>query len=962
MKVRAVLVLLLGMIALAIASCSSDKSDGKEAGCDNPAHTVCGDFCVDLKTDPKSCGSCTKVCSATEECKNGTCTAKPTTECPIGQAKCGGTTCIDIQTNSMNCGLCGNACGSAQACVGGLCTCPGGQMACLKTCANVQTDLANCGSCGRACRTGENCVAGACTCQDGLTQCSGACVDLQSNGANCGSCGMACSGELVCDNGACAAGCSGGRMKCDQSCADFQTDPANCGGCGNKCPAGGACNAGQCSCATAGQALCGGVCVDTQSSGENCGSCGNRCPTGAVCNGGTCACPAGQMQCGTQCVDLKTSQQHCGACNSVCGTTCSNGTCMGGAGGAGGGGGAGGSGGGGGAGGSGGSGGAPQTGCAGPEVINDFETGTSAMNPSEGRMGWWYVFHDDMTGTISPPKIMEAIAAAELPAAEQTECNKYALHVTASGHPQYVGFGGTFLPAPPPSELKSPYSVEKYTGISFKIKAGSGTAPPVFFEMATKENQPPTSGGTAMNDAVDTYNTRGKLITGITSSWQTITVPFSTLAPRYLPDGTGDACGAGVVCEAPRFNPANVLGFQFAVYEQFMTLGANGAFDLWIDDVKFVTGDEGIPTLAQSEAGALKFPRDGMVGTCTKPAGATGKQLIEMFQRWKQVFVVADGGNLRVQRIEESNDTVSEGIAYGLLIAVYFNDKDLFDKLYAYWNAHLAQGKLMTWRIGGQGGSGAATDADEDTAFALLQADKQWPGGNYKMQAQQVINDIWQYEVAGTVLKPGNNFGNQDLFNPSYFSPAWYREFKKVDTAHDWDGVIATGYSYINQIAGANGLVPAWCSNACSSAGGGGYEDANMYQYDSHRMPWRLGLDACWNNNADAKAYVLKTTNFFAGLANNGIGTIFDVYSTTGQPKSGAAANSASIVGTAAIGAMVTAGSNAGHKAFLDRGYQFVLDAAYVPDPTTRADAYTYYNATVGLLMALTMSGNFQIL
>ena len=125
---------------------------------------------------------------------------------------------------------------------------------------------------------------------------------------------------------------------------------------------------------------------------------------------------------------------------------------------------------------------------------------------------------------------------------------------------------------------------------------------------------------------------------------------------------------------------------------------------------------------------------------------------------------------------------------------------------------------------------------------------------------------------------------------------------------------------------------------------------------------WRMALDVCWNNNADAKAYVLKTTNFFAGLANNGIGTIFDVYSTGGQPKSGAAANSASIVGTATIGAMVTAGTNAGHKAFLDRGYQFVMDAAYVPDPTIRMDAYTYYNATVGLLMALTMSGNFQIL
>jgi endo-1,4-beta-D-glucanase Y len=961
MKVRAALVFLLGLIVFAIASCSSDESGGGDGSkCENRNHVLCDGFCVDLQTDELSCGNCTTKCGPGIECVAGRC-ATPM-DCPSGQAKCNGTTCVDVTSNPMNCGVCTNRCGTAQSCVSGKCSCAPGQTACGQECVVTATDVRNCGTCGNACKTGEACTGGMCQCQGNLTRCGADCVSTQSSGANCGMCGKACETGSVCDNGACAASCSGGKMQCGQDCVDFMTDPANCGACGTKCSAGGACVGGMCTCAGAGQLLCGGQCVDGQSDAANCGSCGNRCGTGAVCQGGMCMCPQGKMQCGTECVDVLSSTQHCGGCNRSCGTgTCSAGLCSGGGGGGAGGGGAGGAGGTGGSSGGGGAGGS--SGCASPGVISDFESGLGDMVMQEGRNGWWYVFHDEMAGSISPPKMDTAFPASELPAAEQMMCSKYALHATTSGHPQYVGFGGTFLPAPPPSELKSAYDVSKYTGISFKIKSGgSGAAPPMFFEVLTKETQPPESGGTAMNDAVDMYNTRGRLITNITSSWQTIAVPFSMLAPRYLPDGTSSACGAGVVCEAPRFNPANALGFQFSLYDQFMTLGANGSYDLWVDDVKFVTGDEGLPAHTQTETGMFKFPRDGMVGSCTKPTGATGKQLIEMYQLWKKTFVVADGANLRVQRPEEANDTVSEGIAYGMLIAVYMNDKDLFDKLWGYWNAHRVSNDvlLMTWRIGGAGGSGAATDADEDTAFALLQAAKQWPGGDYLDRAKKLIGDIWAKEVSGTVLKPGDQFGNQDLFNPSYFAPAYYREFAKVDS-NNWAGVISTGYSYINKIAGANGLVPAWCSNACSSAGGGGYEDANMYQYDSHRMPWRLGLDACWNDNAEAKAYLAKTTNFFAGKANNGIGTIVDVYDTSGNGKQGAAANSASIVGTAAIGAMVTAASNPGHKAFLDRGYQFVLDAAYVPDPTIRADAYTYYNATVGLLMALTMSGNFNI-
>jgi hypothetical protein len=47
-------------------------------------------------------------------------------------------------------------------------------------------------------------------------------------------------------------------------------------------------------------------------------------------------------------------------------------------------------------------------------------------------------------------------------------------------------------------------------------------------------------------------------------------------------------------------------------------------------------------------------------------------------------------------------------------------------------------------------------------------------------------------------------------------------------------------------------------------------------------------------------------------------------------------------------------------NAFSNFAYRFLVDATYTPDPATRKEAYTYFNATVGLLTALTMSGNFN--
>lgn len=78
------------------------------------------------------------------------------------------------------------------------------------------------------------------------------------------------------------------------------------------------------------------------------------------------------------------------------------------------------------------------------------------------------------------------------------------------------------------------------------------------------------------------------------------------------------------------------------------------------------------------------------------------------YNKWKSTYVTSSGanGNLRVQRdLSSAYDTVSEGIGYGMLLAVYFGDQATFDKLYNYCQAHFISSSipLMHWKVDSSG-------------------------------------------------------------------------------------------------------------------------------------------------------------------------------------------------------------------------------------------------------------------
>lgn len=258
------------------------------------------------------------------------------------------------------------------------------------------------------------------------------------------------------------------------------------------------------------------------------------------------------------------------------------------------------------------------------------------------------------------------------------------------------------------------------------------------------------------------------------------------------------------------------------------------------------------------------------------------------YQDWKSTYVTSEGanGNLRVQRSAGDNyDTVSEGIAYGMLFAVYNNDKNTFDKLWAYEQSHLNSNGVMNWRINADGstaGENGATDAEVDMAAALIAADTRW--GGYRTTALKQISLIKQHEVeAGSnVLKPGDVWGGSNLLNPSYLSPAYFDVFASYANDSSWKNVEIASYNIlkaisINTDSKTTGLVPDWSTSTGAPANGMSYN----YGYDGSRAPLRLAMAANWTCDANAKQLLAQFNKTFKG---KGLTNLSSSYALNGTP------------------------------------------------------------------------------
>ncbi|MEO8900538.1 MAG: glycosyl hydrolase family 8 [Polyangiaceae bacterium] len=361
------------------------------------------------------------------------------------------------------------------------------------------------------------------------------------------------------------------------------------------------------------------------------------------------------------------------------------------------------------------------------------------------------------------------------------------------------------------------------------------------------------------------------------------------------------------------------------------TAGAGGA----------VGGAGGPGGLILGAGGPFPFPQAKKPTSCSLTTAAGASDAVKAaYNSWKAAMVTSNGagtGGLRVQRNTDGNDTVSEGIGYGMIAAVYLNDKPTFDGLWTYAQAKFDASGLMNWHIDAGGtvsgnGMGSATDADEDIAWALLMASNQWSSAAYLTAAKTMITAISTNSIgADGTLKPGDSWGETTTIFPDYFAPSYYRVFAKVTSNPAWSGVIIDrNYTILAAVSGTHGLVPDKITSTSDLSGN--------YSYDACRTPWRIGMDYCFNAEPRAQAYLDKIGPFFNGIGASKIG---DGYSTSGSPTSNA--QNMAFIGPAGVAGMYK--------------YPTLLDGAFsfgASDHDT-----SYYGQSLRVLTMLMMSGNF---
>jgi endo-1,4-beta-D-glucanase Y len=359
-------------------------------------------------------------------------------------------------------------------------------------------------------------------------------------------------------------------------------------------------------------------------------------------------------------------------------------------------------------------------------------------------------------------------------------------------------------------------------------------------------------------------------------------------------------------------------------------------------------GAGGSSSLRLGMGGPFPFPQSKKPGSCTLTTRSTAAaDTMAAYTSWKGAFVTSNGapsGALRVTRGgPNNNDTVSEGIGYGMIAAVYVNDKTTFDGLWAYAQAHFDPNGLMHWHIDSGGNPikdsmgnlpYSAADADEDIAWALIQASDQWSSTTYLNAAKTMLAKMLSTEIAPDgMLKPGDNFGQTAMTYPDYFSPAYFRVFAVVGNNPNWSGaIIDRNYQILMNVSGSNGLVPDKSDSSSTISGN--------YGYDACRTPWRIGMDYCFSGEPRAQAYLMKIGAFFNGVGASNIG---DGYSPSGSATSNN--KNMAFIGPAGVAGMA--------------GYQTLLDGAFTYGATGNGGDPNYFPQSLRVVTMLMMSGNF---
>jgi oligosaccharide reducing-end xylanase len=328
------------------------------------------------------------------------------------------------------------------------------------------------------------------------------------------------------------------------------------------------------------------------------------------------------------------------------------------------------------------------------------------------------------------------------------------------------------------------------------------------------------------------------------------------------------------------------------------------------------------------------------------------------------------------------NDVRSEGISYGLMIAVQMNKKADFD---AIWNwalthmyisspSHPSEG-YFAWslkRDGTPNAETAAPDGEEYMVTALYFASHRWGNGdgiyNYKAWADKILTTMQHHPIKRGQTKFGRRVvgpmveeaafmirfvpdsGSWGFTDPSYHLPAFYELWTKWGPEADrsfWSAAADTSRNFFQKTTNPKtGLAPDYANFNGTPHTTPFNQRSGNFSFDARRTQMNWAVDwSWWQKDPREQELSNRIQSFFASQGMDSYGT---EYSLDGQIL-----NKGHAKGLVATNAIVSLAAT--HPMAKD------FTEALWNTPVPLAFNERYYDGLLYLMAMLHCSGEFKI-
>lgn len=313
-----------------------------------------------------------------------------------------------------------------------------------------------------------------------------------------------------------------------------------------------------------------------------------------------------------------------------------------------------------------------------------------------------------------------------------------------------------------------------------------------------------------------------------------------------------------------------------------------------------------------------------------------------------------------------NNDVRTEGMSYGMLMAVQMNEKDVFDRLWK-WSMkymYMEEGEnagYFAWTCatdGTKNAYGPAPDGEEYFALALFFAHNRWGDGSgifaYSKYAKRILHDCLhkgENDDGYPMWNPDNKLikfvPSVEFSDPSYHLPHFYELFALWSNEEDrafWKEAATVSRQYIAKSAHpVTGLAPeyAFYDGTPNHIRGFGH-----FFSDSYRVACNIALDYEWfKDNAAPVVVNEKIQSFFADKDPKD----FRRYKIDGEPFEEKSLHPVGLIAANAMASLATSGENA--KKCVDLFW----------NTPVRTGERRYYDNCLYFFSLLALSGNFRI-